>query len=105
MPRIDLSENDKMKYSNITLAVVQSVKIDLQAQKAGIYLGQALPSRQIWLSAGNNPRQVSTIKVEKPLLPNGGGLDYQPVFEIAAGVNTGHDGWKIESISILGHMN
>jgi hypothetical protein len=99
-----LSAADYNRYSSFTLAVVHTVDINKQKQSAAIHLGLPVDPQQIWLSAGAKSRQVTAIKIDKSVLPNGGSGMYQPLFQaISSAASEGYAGWQIESIALLGN--
>ena len=102
LPPQNLADADKQKYQSLTLSVIHTLDLNKQRQQAGIYLGVALDTQQMWLGTGTNPRQVSTVTVAKAALPNGGNSIYQPLFNLTSTAQVGNvnQGWQIESIAV-----
>lgn len=101
LPALNLTDADKQKYQSYTLSVVHSLDINKQKQSSGIYLGLAVDTQQIWSSTSTNSRQVTTIKIDKAVLPNGGGTSYQPLFSVISNImSPGYQGWQIDSIAV-----
>jgi hypothetical protein len=99
-----MSPNDFAKYNSFTLSVVQTVDLNETKQKAQIMLGaDDPPTRLIYQTTGTTPRQVTTIKIDKTALPNGGGTNtYQPLFKINSTAPAGGT-YQIESIAVMGN--
>lgn len=100
-----LTPSEYQKYSSFTLSVVQTVDLNAMKQGAYVYLGLDVPSQQIWYTTGTYPQTVTTLKIAKPALPNGGNNNYQPLFKITSGAafGAGYQGWQIESIAVMGN--
>jgi hypothetical protein len=98
-----LTSTDYAKYSSFTISLLHAIDINKQKQSATIYLNQIFDTQQLWSETGTNPRQTTTIKIDKAALPNGGTSTYQPVFQLSSGQIYGSNGWQIESIAIQGN--
>ena len=106
MPAV--SATDYNKYNRFTLAVIQTVDLNDQQQRAQILLGLDDPgTRLLKQETGKQPRQRNLYEVTRTALPNGGTNSYQPLFKITSGVGVGGtaQGWQIESIAISGSQD
>lgn len=97
-----LTPSEFQKYSSFTLAVVQTVDLTAK-QGAYVYLGLDVPQQQIWYTTGSYPQTVTTLKIDKNLLPNGIN-SYQPLFKITSSLAGGATGWQIDSVAVMGNL-